>query len=330
MQDASADAHELREFEDEVPPYRAAEEEAAAIQRDAERELERRAASQAADENLGFDGKPLVVGDIAHVGFRTGPRSMDKSGTLLSIGGGIARVRLNGSKDAIGDAFPFSRVRTEPINGGKPLKTKAEKKAAAQHANHVAEYREALNGGEARPQARPSDGFAHAQEAADEMVPMPKRILPGHNLGVSESTVYRHLGAVRARMQEVQEANSRLRDSWKRAADDGVDKKALRAIMSELKMSPDELIEANNTLNSYRASVHLPHAPPIDPFNSENRDDPAARIAHSRELGIQAGFRGADASTNPYPEVGDPCRESWDDGWRDAQGRMLLRGISEL
>src|SRR5690349_4415507 len=119
---------DLATFEDPVPPYLAAQEEA----REAERELEREASGgYTADEPLGSNGKPLVVGDVATVVFGAGKNSYPKSGTLLAVDEHIARVRLNGSKEPLGEAFPHSRVSTGPINGGKPLKSKGEKKTAA-------------------------------------------------------------------------------------------------------------------------------------------------------------------------------------------------------
>ena len=140
------------DFGDPEPPYRAVQEET----REAERDLERKASGgHTADEALGSDGKPLVVGDVATVVFGVGKKSYPKTGTLLAVGGGVARVRLKGAKDPIGDAFPHSRVSTAPINGGKPLKTKGEKKTAADHALHVKEYEDALKEGrDPRPSER--------------------------------------------------------------------------------------------------------------------------------------------------------------------------------
>jgi hypothetical protein len=314
--------------EDPEPPYRAAQEES----RDAERDLERRASGgHTADDDLGYNGKPLVVGDIAHVAFGVlfgdGKKAMEKSGTLLSIAGGVARVRLNGSKDTIGDAFPFSRVRTEPINGGRPLKSKAEKKTAAQHAHHLAEYRDALNGGE---KPRPSDGFEHAHAAADETVPLPRRVLQGHNRGVSEGTLYRHAGILRRHQEEVASANGRLRQAVKAAKDDGVDVRVLKQIMAELKMSPEEIVAATNDVMSYRAAFSLPNTGPLAAPEPPDPNDAGQRKAYAEELGRIAGFRGAAADTNPYPDSADECHLAWDSAWRESQSKLLLGGIREL
>jgi len=318
------DGQEQAAFEDPVPPYLAAQEEA----REAERELERQASGgYTADEPLGSNGRPLVVGDVATVVFGAGRNSYPKSGTLLALDERGARVRLNGSKDPLGEAFPHSRVSTGPINGGKPLKSKGEKKTAADHALHLREYQDAIVAGRV---PRPSDGFAHAQEAGDDIAPLPKRVLKGHNTQVSEATLYRHLGAVRAAQTEVESANGKLRERLKRAKDDGVDVKILRKIMSELKLSTEEVVAEINVTNAYRGAFHLPNHAPIDTFGDEDRDDPTKREAYAKEQGILAGFRGAEEGSNPYPDETDTCHLAWAAGHREAQNRLQLRNIKQL
>lgn len=311
-------------FEDPDPPYRGAQEDA----REAERELERRASGgHTADDALGSNGKPLVVGEVATVHFGAGRSAYQKSGTVLAIEGQMVRVRLNGSKDALGEGFPFSRVWSGPINAGRPLKSKGEKKTAAEHALRLKEYQDAVAEGR---KPRPSDGFAHAQEAADETAPLPKRVLKGHNAQVSEATLYRHLGAVRVAQSAVESANGKLRERLKKAKDDGVDVKILRKIMSELKLSTEEVIGEINSTNAYRAAFHLPNHAPIDTFGEEDREDPAKREAYAREQGIVAGFRGAEEGSNPYPDPSDACYLAWEAGFREAQNRLQLRNIQQL
>jgi uncharacterized protein (UPF0335 family) len=311
-------------FEDAEPPYRAVQEEARA----AERELERQASGgHTADEALGSNGKPLVVGDVATVLFGAGKHAYPKTGTLLAIDGQSARVRLNGSKEALGEGFPHSRVSTGPINAGKPLKTKGEKKTAAEHALHLKEYQDAIAEGR---KPRPSDGFAHAQAAAEEAAPLPKRLLKGHNTQVSEATLYRHLGAVRAAQAELETANGKLRERLKKAKDDGVDVKILRKIMAELKLSTEEVISEINSTNAYRAVFHLPNHAPLDIFGDDDQADPAKREAYAKEQGILAGFRGAEEGSNPYPDPSDASHLAWEAGFREAQNRLQLRNIKQL
>lgn len=324
QQEAGPELQPDESFEDPAPPYRAAQEDA----REAERELERQASGgHTADEALGSDGKPLIVGNVATVVFGAGKHAYPKTGTLLALDGPSARVRLNGSKEPLGEAFPHSRVSTGPINGGKPLKTKGEKKTAAEHALHLKEYQDAVAEGR---KPRPSDGFAHAQAAAEDTAPLPKRVLRSHNSQVSQATLYRHLGSIRKKMEDVQAANEKLRAAWKSAKDDGVDAKVLKQVMAELKMSPEELVTEINTANFYRASVHLPNHGPIDSFDDDDRNDPSKKELYAKEQGVLAGFRGAGGDTNPYPSEEDPCWGAWDEGWREAQSKLLLRGISEL
>lgn len=324
QQEAGPELQPDESFEDSEPPYRAAQEDA----REAERELERQASGgHTADEALGSDGKPLIVGNVATVVFGAGKHAYPKTGTLLALDGPSARVRLNGSKEPLGEAFPHSRVSTGPINGGKPLKTKGEKKTAAEHALHLKEYQDAIAEGR---KPRPSDGFAHAQPAAEDTAPLPRRLLKGHNRGVSEGTVFRHLGSIRSKEAAVAAATAKLREAWKAAKDDGVDAKVLKQVMSELKLSPDELVEQINTRNSYRGMVHLPNHGPLDLPGGNDQDDPTKREGYARESGLQAGFRGADASTNPYPDSSDACHIAWAHGHQEAQNRLALRSISEL
>jgi uncharacterized protein (UPF0335 family) len=311
-------------FEEPEPPYRAAQQEARA----AEQELERRASGgHTADEAPGCDGKPLRVGDVATVLFGAGKHAYPKTGTLLAIEAEMARVRLNGSKEPLGDAFPHSRVSAGPINGGKPLKSKGEKKTAAEHALHLKEYKDAVAEGR---KPRPSDGFAHAHAAADDAVPLPKRVLKGHNTQVSEATLYRHLGAVRAAQEVVESASGKLRERLKKAKDDGVDVKILRKIMGELKLSTDEVVSEINATNAYRAAFHLPNHAPLDTFDDDDRDDPTKREAYAKEQGLLAGFRGAEEGSNPYPDLADACHLAWAAGHREAQNRLQLRNIKQL
>lgn len=321
----------FHDFDDGDPPYKKALEET----REAERALERSASGGlTADEETGSDSicanraddidQRLVVGDVARVAFGSGKKAFEKTGTLLCVGGGVARVRLNGSKEPLGDVFPSSRVSTALINAGKPLKTKAEKKTAAEHALHMKQYEDAIGAG-----LKPSqpNGADHAAE--DESAPLPKRLLKGHNGGVSEATIYRHLGAIRAKMEALESANGKLREAWKKAQDDGVDKKALRAIMSELKLSPEEIVETTNTLMAYRAAVMLPNAGPITLDEVPDAADAPKRQAYAREQGSLAGFRGAGGDCNPYPDHSDACHLAWQDGWSDAQAKLLMRGIAK-
>lgn len=315
-------------FMDETPPYKAGDEQ----NREAERELERAASGHAADEVLGFTELPLVVGDPARVRFGTKRSQSEKSGTLLALDDPqSARIRLNGSKDPMGEVFPVSRVATEPVNGGKPLTGKVAQREAGKHAQHMTEYREAKAGNPPKG-ARPSDGFAHAHAAADEEVaPLPKRTLrKGDNGGLSELTILRHLGVIRAAKEAVNSATGKLREKLKKAKDDGVDTKVLKKLLDELKMAPEELTDNLNRENDYRRAVHLPAAGFIHTFGEEDRDTPEKRRAHATETGYQAGYRGADMSSNPYPDENDPCHQAWNDAWKEAQGHLLGKGIKEL
>jgi hypothetical protein len=308
--------------EDEVPPYAAARPDAEAT-REAERELEREASGFTAEETLGSNGKPLVVGDPAIVEFGTGKAASEKSGTLLAIEGTNARVRLKGNKDPLGELFPHKRVHTEPVNNGKPLTSKAAQRVAGAHAQAMVEFREA-------GKARPSEGFAHAQAAADEEVaPLPKRALRGDNKRLSDATIHRYVGAIRAQAQRVASENGKLRELKKKAKDDGVDTKVLNQILGELKLSPEELIDQINLENHYRSAVHLPHAEFLHTFGEEDRDTAEKRIAHATEEGARAGYRGADMSSNPWPSEQDPCHAAWNEAWRKAQSTMLGKGLKE-
>lgn len=315
-------------FMDPESPYKANE----ADTRAAEQELERQASGHTAEDVLGFTEQPLVVGDVARVRFGTKRNQTEKNGTLLSIEDAKnARVRLLGSKDPLGEVFPITRIATEPVNGGKPTTTKAAQREAGKHAVHMTEYREA-KAGNAPGAARPSDGFAHAQAAADEeSAPLPKRALrKGDNGGLSESTILRHLGVIRAAKEAVASATGKLREKIKKAKDDGVDTKTLNKLLDELKMSPEELTDIINRENDYRRAVHLPAAQHIHAFGEEDRDTHEKRVNHAKEVGYQAGYRGADMSSNPYPDLNDPCHQAWNETWKVAQGHLLGRGIKAL
>ncbi|ACB80870.1 hypothetical protein Mpop_2715 [Methylorubrum populi BJ001] len=316
--------------EDEEAPHQRVARERAAETRAAEEALEREASGGAtAEDVLGFNGQPVIVGDPAIVRFGTKRNQTEKSGTLLKIEDAKnVRVRLVGSKDPLGEVFPVQRVSTEPVNGGKPLTSKAAQRKAADHAHHMTEFREA-SGGRA---ARPSDGFAHAQAAADEEeAPLPKKMLrKGDNGGVSEMTILRHVGVIRAAKEAVASATGKLREKMKKAKDDGVDPKVLNKILDELRMSPDELTDSINRENDYRRAVHLPAAGHIHIFGEEDRDTHEKRLAHAREEGYRAGYRGADKSSNPYPDENDQCHQAWNDKWSEAQGHLLGKGLKEL
>ena len=159
---------------------------------------------------------------------------------------------------------------------------------------------------------------------------MPKRVLKGHNTQVSEATIYRHLGAMRAAQSVLESANGKLRERIKAAKDDGVDTKVLKKIMAELKLSTDEVVAEINTLSAYRAAVHLPNQAPIDTIDDDDRDDPSKREAYAKEQGILAGFRGTEEGGNPYPSEEDPCHLAWAAGHREAQNRLQLKNIKQL
>jgi ribosome modulation factor len=308
---------DIEDFEDPAPPHRANDE----AKREAEKELERKASGHTADDLLGANGKPLLVGDIAVVKFGAGKSEYEKNGTLVDIIGQNVVVRLIGAKDPLGETFPAARVSTVPINGGKPVKTKAEQKKAAEHANRLSEYREA----KAKGKARPSDGFAHAHAAADEeTAPLPKRVLKGHNGTVSNSTIYRYIGARRDLMEKIASLTGKLRDLDKKAKDDGVEVGPLKKIMSELKLSPEEIVAEHNTLQHYRAAVNLPSAPIIEE-DEEDRESIDKRRAYASNLGYMAGYRGTDLGQNPYPDVSDPCHASWSNAWREAQNNLASK-----
>jgi hypothetical protein len=310
---------DIEDFEDPKPPHRANDE----TVREAERKLEKKASGHTADDLLGANGKPLLVGDIAVVKFGSGKKAYEKNGTLVDIAGTNVVVRLIGAKDPLGETFPHQRVSTVPINGGKPVKTKAEQKKAAEHANRLSEYREAKRRGGKLP--RPSDGFANAQAIADEeTAPLPKRLLRGHNGAVSNSTIFRYLGARRALMQQLASLNGKLRDLDKKAKDDGVEVKPLKRIMDELKLSPEEVIAEHNTLQHYRAAVHLPSAPIVEE-EDEDKDSIDKRRAYASNLGYMAGYRGADLGQNPYPDPTDKCHQAWNASWREAQNNLAAK-----
>jgi hypothetical protein len=303
-------------FENPTPPRRANGD----ATREAERELERKASGHAADELIGANDKPIVVGDIAEVTFGEGKKKHQKNGTVLAIEGGGVRVRLVGQKEVMGDVYPAARVASWPHNSGKPVKSKAEQKKAAEHVTRVREYEVARSGG---AKSRPADGFAHAHRAADdETAPLPKRLLKGGNSRISDATIYRHLGSIRHKLAKLATANSEVREAWKRAQDDGVDKRMLKRIMDELKLSPEEIVAEHNLLQDYRGAVSLPTAVRIEDEPAEDKDAIERRKAYARKAGEQGGYRGADMSTNPYPDPTDPCRLEWNEGWRKAQNDL--------
>lgn len=311
----------IDEPEDTTPPYKKALEEV----REAERELERSASGGlTADEEVGSNGERLVVGDVATIEFLSGKKAFQKTGTLLCVGGGITRVRLNGSKDPLGTAFPCSRVSTNPFNGGRPLKTKAEKKTAAEHALHMKEYEDAIREGR---KPSPSNGADHTAE--DETAPLPKRVLKGHNGGVSEGILYMYIGRCRALDHEIASLQGRRRELNAKMKDDGVEPGVLKRVMGELKLAPEELVDQINIVNSYRAAVHLPNHGPIDSPEVPDAADAAKRQSYAREQGSLAGFRGAAGDTNPWPDPSDACHLAWHEGWSDAQGKLLMRGITK-
>lgn len=308
----------FHDFDEGDPPYKRA----LAETREAERALERSASGgHTADGAIGSNGQPLVVGDPARVAFGSGKKAFEKTGTLLCVGGGVARVRLNGSKDALGEVFPCSRVSTAPVNDGKPLKTKAEKKTAAEHALHVKQYEDASKG------SGLPNGADHADQ--EESAPLPKRVLKGHNGGVSEGVLYMYIGRCRALDQEIASLQGRRRELNAKMKDDGVDPSVLKTVMGELKLAPEELVEQINIVNSYRAAVRLPNHGPIDSPEVPDAADAPKRQAYAREQGSLAGFRGAGGDTNPWPDPTDACHQAWSQGWSDAQGKLLMRGIAK-
>lgn len=320
----------FHDFDEGDPPYK----KALAETREAERALERSASGGlSADEESASNpicairadetDQRLVVGEIATVAFGAGKKAFQKTGTLLCVGGGVARVRLNGSKEPLGEVFPSSRVSTALINAGKPLKTKGEKKTAAEHALHMKQYEDAIGAGPAPPNGA---GQAAAQ---DETAPLPKRVLKGHNGGVSEGVLYMYIGRCRALDQEIASLQGRRRELNAKMKDDGVDPSVLKTVMGELKLAPEELVEQINIVNSYRAAVRLPNHGPIDSPEVPDAADAPKRQAYAREQGSLAGFRGAGGDTNPWPDPTDACHQAWTQGWSDAQAKLLMRGIAK-
>jgi ribosome modulation factor len=100
--------------------------------------------------------------------------------------------------------------------------------------------------------------------------------------------------------------------------------------MAEMKLSTDEIVDQTNTHMAYRSFVHIPHVGPISAPALPDPNDALERQMYAQGLGVQAGFRGAARDTNPYSDPTDPCHESWDRGYSEAQGKLLLQGISEL
>lgn len=291
---------------------------------------------------IGRNGERLIIGGMAEwLGTIGKKKNVTVQGVLLEIVHSPdgtdpqARVRATASNDPFGILVPAADVSTAPLptSSDKSAKTQREHFQARLKEFHdaVAKTRGEEVAGPSpetaatvalAPEPEPSLDPVGAEKPAKPAKGTKENPLKGHNGGVSDATLIRHAGAIRAAKEKQATATAELRNARKRAQDDGVDLKTLDGVMAEMKMAPDELIEAENTRNNYRMAFALPAWEPKELEMNEKRSHDEL-LEHAEREGLRAGLRGANLSDSQY----DPDTEAgarWVKGY-DA-GQSKLRG----
>lgn len=135
---------------------------------------------------------------------------------------------------------------------------------------------------------------------------------------VTEDTIRQHFEAIETLKGKAETANSHVRNAYKAAERDGVNRAMLRQVASDKRRDPDDVARDRQDYDRYTSILNEPAWAKLEEleYPPEPADETRAKVAEfdAGQQGVNAGRAGHPRESNPF-EAGSVAHAAFDRGW---------------